>query len=109
MSVHQRGLVLSRQGKEPLLEGHIECSDGSLLVVSIPLEVLDCSPVGQSVTSGAITVIVAVQALEPLHLLDNLHRVLLYEVLIRQHILLLVAAVELCAGQDVGDSAESGK
>ena len=109
LSVHEGSLILARQGKEPLFEGYIQSSDGSLLVVSVPLEVLNGSPVGQPVAGRAVTVVVAVQPLQPLHLLDDLHRVFLYQVLVGQHVLLLVAAVEFCAGQDVGDGPESGK
>ena len=60
-------------------------------------------PVSQSVTGGTVAVIVPVDPLQPLHLLDNLHGVLLYKRLVRQHVLLLGAAVEVGARQDVRD------
>merc|ERR1719150_727546 len=107
LPVHQGCLVLSRESEESLLEGDVERADGSLLVVAGPLQVLDGLPVGQSVAGSAVTVVVAVQTSQSLHLLDNLHRVLLYQVLVGQHVVLLGAAVELRAGQDVGDGSES--
>ena len=60
-------------------------------------------PMSQPVTGSAVAVIVPVYSLQPLHLLDNLHGVLLYERLVRQHVFLLGAAVEVGARQDVGN------
>ena len=63
----------------------------------------------KSIAGGAVAVVVAIDALQPLHLLHNLHRILLDKFLVRENVLLLAAAVELCAGQNVGDGAEPVK
>ena len=106
LAFHQWSLVLAGESKESLLESHVQGPDGSLLVVPGSLQVLDCLPVGQSVAGCTVAVVVAVQTPQPLHLLHDLHGVLLDEVLVGQDVVLLRAAVELCAGQDVGNGSE---
>ena len=73
-----RRIVFTCQGKETLLESHVQGSDCSLLL-PVPLEVLDCSPLSQAVTSCAVAVVVTVYTLQPLHLLRYLYCVLFYE------------------------------
>lgn len=75
--VHQGSLILSRQSEKSFLECDVECSDGSLLVGPVPLQILDCLPLRESVAGRAVAVVVSVYPTEPLHLLDDLHRVLL--------------------------------
>ena len=62
----------------------------------------------KSIASSAVAVVVSIDAFQPLHLLHNLHCVLLDQSLVREHILLLGAAVQVCARQDVRNSPESG-
>ena len=98
LSVHQWSLILAGEGKESLLESNVQGSDGSLLVVPGSLEVLDGFPVSESVAGRTVAVVVAVQTPQSLHLLHNLHGVLLYDVLVAEDVVLLGAAVELRAG-----------
>ena len=60
----------------------------------------------ESVAGCTVAVVVAVKTPQSLHLLDNLHGVLLDEVLVGEDVVLLRAAVELCAGQDVGNGSK---
>ena len=62
----------------------------------------------QSVAGRTVAVVVAVQTPQSLHLLHNLHGVLLDDVLVAEDVVLLRAAVELCAGQDVGNGSKPG-
>ena len=100
-----RGILFSRQSKESLLEGNIQCSNCSFLL-AVPLQVLDRPPLSKAVACCAVTVIVTVNALQPLHLLHDLHRILLYQGLVRQHVLLLGAAVQVCTRQDVRNGSK---
>ena len=63
----------------------------------------------ESIASSAVAVVVSIDAFQPLHLLHNLHCVLLDQSLVREHILLLGAAVQVCARQDVRNCSESGE
>ena len=60
----------------------------------------------EPVAGRTVAVVVAVQTPQSLHLLHNLHGVLLDDVLVAEDVVLLRAAVELCAGQDVGNGSE---
>ena len=60
LSVHQRGLVLSGESEESLLEGYVKRPDGSLLVVPGPFQVLDRLPGRQPVAGSTVAVIVPV-------------------------------------------------
>ena len=63
----------------------------------------------KSIAGGAVAVVVAIDALQPLHLLHDLHRILLDQRLVWEHVLLLGAAVQVCARQDVRNGSESEK
>ena len=63
----------------------------------------------ESIASSAVAVVVSIDAFQPLHLLHNLHCVLLDQSLVREHILLLGAAVQVCARQDVRNCSESAE
>ena len=106
LSVHQWSLVLSRKSEESLLESNVQGSDGSLLVVPGSLQVLDSFPVSESVAGCTVAVVVAVETPQSLHLLHNLHGVLLDEVLVGEDVVLLRAAVELRTGQDVRNGSK---
>ena len=62
LTIHKRSFIFPRQSKESLLEGHIQSSNGSLLVLPGSLQVLDCLPVLQPVAGRTVTVIVSVYA-----------------------------------------------
>ena len=98
-------IIFAWQSKEPLLESHDQCSNGSLLL-HIPLKVLD-PPLSETVASSAVTAVVTIDTLQSLHLLHNLHRILLYQSLVGQHVLLLGAAVQVSARQDVRNGSKS--
>ena len=70
---------------------------------------LDGVSLSKAVASSTVTVIVSIDALQPLHLLHNLHCVLLNQGFVGEDILLLRAAVQVCACQDVGNCSESGE
>ena len=70
---------------------------------------LDGMSLSKAVASSTVTVIVSIDAFQPLHLLHNLHCVLLNQGFVGEHILLLSAAVQVCACQDVGNCSESGE
>ena len=106
LPVHQWSFVLSGESEESLLERHVQGPDGSLLVVPGPLQVLDSFPVSESVAGCTVAVVVPVQTPQPLHLLHDLHGVLLDEVLVSEDVVLLGAAVELRAGQDVRNGSK---
>ena len=66
-------------------------------------------PLCKSVAGSTVAVVVSVDALEPLHLLDNLHGILFDQCFVREDVLLLCAAVQVCARQDVGNCSKSGE
>ena len=66
-------------------------------------------PLCKSVAGSTVAVVVSVDALEPLHLLDNLHGILFDQCFVRKDVLLLCAAVQVCARQDVGNCSKSGE
>ena len=66
-------------------------------------------PLCKSVAGSTVAVVVSVDALEPLHLLDNLHGILFDQCFVREDVLLLCAAVQVCARQDVRNCSESAE
>ena len=78
-------------------------------MVPIPLQVLDCPPLSETVAGSAVTVVVTIDTLQSLHLLHNLHRMHLYQSLVGQHVLLLGAAVQVCALQDGRNQSVNSK
>ena len=67
---------------------------------------LDGSALGKTVAGRAVAVVISIDPFQPLHLLDYLHRVLLYQSLVGQNILLLGAAVQVRARQNVRNCSE---
>ena len=62
----------------------------------------------KSIASSTVAIIVSIDAFQPLHLFHYLHCILLNQSLVGEDILLLSAAVQVCARQDVRNSPESG-
>ena len=61
----------------------------------------------KSVASSTVAVVVSIDAFQPLHLLHNLYCVFLNQSFVGEDILLLRAAVQVCARQDVRNCSES--
>ena len=63
----------------------------------------------KSIASSAVAIVVSIDSFQPLHLFYYLHCILLNQSLVGEDVLLLSAAVQVRARQDVRNSPESGE